>query len=187
MVSFTLASLLLAAGIATALPNPEPVSELPYSPHSLHLDREARSLNSPGLRRRASSGQLFSTDGNNQFSTTVKFGGTPFKLIIDTGSSDTWIVGKGFQCVDPKGNAVSIDQCGFGDVFAYGKDPTLEQTSTEAGENFLVSYGSGEVLTGALATDTVNLAGIKFDTEIGIALKVSFPTDYPLPSRRLEY
>ena len=176
MVSFTLASLLLVAGLATALPNAEPVQELPFSSHSLHLDREARSVSSPGLRRRSSSGQLFSSDGNNQFSTTVKFGGTPFKLIIDTGSSDTWIVGKGFQCVDPNGNEVSIDQCGFGDVYAYGKDPTLDQNPTEAGENFLVSYGSGEVLTGALATDTVNLAGIKFNTEIGVALKVSHMT-----------
>ena len=168
-------AVLLWATLAAALPSADP-SSAPFSPHTLHLDREARSVARRGLQKRADGSQLYATDGNNQFSTTIDFGGKPFKVIIDTGSSDTWLVGNGFQCVNPNtGNPVAIAQCGFGPVYKYGQDSTLTQSNAEAGENFLVQYGSGETLTGSLATDTVNLAGIKFRTEIGVAFSVSNP------------
>lgn len=172
MVLFASAALFFAS-LASALPNAAPLDP-PYSPHSLHLDREERSL----LRRRSSGAQLFSTDGNNQFSTTIKFGPQSFKVVIDTGSSDTWLVGAGFQCIDPQGDLVAFDQCGFADVYRYGKDPTLDQTDQEEEENFLVSYGSGEQLTGQLANDEITLAGMRFETEVGVALQVWQP---PIP------
>ena len=179
MVLFASAALLWAA-VASALPSADP-SEAPYSPHTLHMDREARSIKGRGIQKRAHSSALIATDGANQYATTILFGGTPFKVIIDTGSSDTWLVGNGFQCVDPStGKVVNIDQCGFGNVYKYGKDTTLTQSNAESGENFLVQYGSGETLTGQLGTDTVTLAGLKFKTEIGVAFSVSSPCTAPL-------
>lgn len=168
------ATLFLLAGLGSGIPNPAS-SDPPYSDHSLHLDREARSFGADSLRRRSSTAQVYSTDGNNQFSTNIKFGSESFKVVIDTGSSDTWLAGNGFQCLNPNnGKDVNIAECGFANLYKYKDDSTRHQTSQEADENFLVTYTGGPALTGILANDRITLAGLTFETEIGIAQKVSF-------------
>jgi len=57
--------------------------------------------------------------------------------INSTGSSDTWLAQKGFQCVNVKGKNQPEADCSFG--------PVYNGTFTDgkiAGENFNISYGT---------------------------------------------
>lgn len=67
-----------------------------------------------GLRRRQSSGN--STGGltaiNNpsqaNYVAQVGWGNETFSMILDTGSSDTWILQEGFQCLDSTGAPTTV-------------------------------------------------------------------------------
>ena len=90
------------------------------------------------------------------FVTTVQFGTQSFQAIVDTGSSDTWVINNGFQCQDlTSGADVSASTCNFGPV--YKKDSTFKQIPNE---NFHQAYTSGETLTGILGTENITVAGI---------------------------
>jgi len=156
------------AALTAALPNTEAVPDPQFSANTLHLERASLSELSPALQKRASSGKLFSVDGGNSFLTNIKFGSQTFKVVVDTGSSDTWLIGAGYICLDSQGNKVPENRCDFAKAYAYKQDATLSQNPTEAGENFELSYGDGEYLTGFLATDEVTLAGVSFQTEVGV-------------------
>lgn len=75
---------------------------------------------------------------------------------MDTGSSDTWLVGNSFQCLAASTNDhLQEDACAFG--------PTYTPASTFkpiANENFNTQYSSGESLIGTFGTETVTVAGI---------------------------
>lgn len=77
------------------------------------------------------------------------------KFILDTGSSDTWAIQKGFQCQDFLGRNETEDTCNFGavydGVFAKGKIPD---------QFFSISYGDGEYLTGDMGFEDVTIAGV---------------------------
>lgn len=66
----------------------------------------------------------------------VTAGGHNYSLIIDTGSSDTWFVKKGFECLGPYRQVVPLAQCRFGPEFQ-GDFPD----GIIAGQHFNVSYG----------------------------------------------
>lgn len=38
-------------------------------------------------------------------------GGKSYDLVIDTGSSDTWLLASDFQCIDEDGNATTQNVC----------------------------------------------------------------------------
>lgn len=67
----------------------------------------------------------------------VTAGGHNYSLIIDTGSSDTWFVKSGFQCLNAYRRVVPVAQCRFGPEFQ-GDFPSgiIEE------QHFNVSYGS---------------------------------------------
>jgi Eukaryotic aspartyl protease len=158
----------LLSALSAALPNAEAIADPQFSANTLHLERAPLSELTPALQKRASSGKLFSVDGGNSFLTNIEFGSQTFKVVVDTGSSDTWLIGTGYTCLDSQGNKVPENTCDFAKAYAYKQDTTLSQDSTEAGENFELRYGDGEYLTGFLATDKVTLAGVSFQTEVGI-------------------
>ncbi|KAK3378147.1 aspartic peptidase domain-containing protein [Podospora didyma] len=87
----------------------------------------------------------------------VKLGNTTFSLIIDTGSSDTWLVKEGFQCLNAALQTVSFVNCNFGPVFkgnfSGGQIP---------GQHFNISYGSGNgpFLNGQMGYSDLTLAGV---------------------------
>lgn len=76
---------------------------------------------------------------------------------MDTGSSDTWLVETGFKCVDVTTSDPEPESyCAFGPT--YNVSDTFKQVPDE---NFNITYGDGEFLTGILGRESVTLAGIE--------------------------
>ncbi|KAI4087802.1 MAG: hypothetical protein LQ344_006558 [Seirophora lacunosa] len=86
----------------------------------------------------------------------ITVGTETFKVVVDTGSADTWLIEEGFTCVDVYDGLVYPEaKCAFGPPY---KPST---TFTEVpGENFNISYLDGEALTGTLGRDVVTLGGV---------------------------
>lgn len=81
-------------------------------------------------------------------------------MVIDTGSSDLWVPGKGFQCQDPVTREnLSQAACKFGDAGFGGVDVGRGWKVSE-GEHLDVFYGDGSFAAGALGMVDVELAGI---------------------------
>lgn len=97
--------------------------------------------------------------------TDITFGTETFKVVVDTGSSDTWLVQTGFQCVDGStGIYLPETECAFGPL--YTPSSTFKQIQ---GENFNTRYNDGESLTGSIGTEDVTLGGITVkDQEFGL-------------------
>lgn len=94
--------------------------------------------------------------GGIEYLVPIEFGSQKFTAILDTGSSDTWLIAENFKCVDQTGKAQDKKTCNFGPGFKgdFGKDriPNL---------NFNISYGDGEFVTGDFGYQDVTIAGIK--------------------------
>jgi len=92
-----------------------------------------------------------------EFATNVSFGSQTFEAIVDTGSSDTWLVESGFTCVNITNNSTIPEaDCYFGSS-GYTPDSSFVSIPDE---NFNITYGDGEYLNGILGYDTVTFAGI---------------------------
>ncbi|KIX98381.1 uncharacterized protein Z520_05682 [Fonsecaea multimorphosa CBS 102226] len=103
----------------------------------------------------ATSGLLSTTFGTN-FDVNVTIGGETFPLLVDTGSSDTYVMKKGYRCFD-KTNGTELPQsaCLYGSA-TYTPSATYSQIPNEI---FGVQYGAG-IASGVLAHEEVTLAGI---------------------------
>jgi hypothetical protein len=89
------------------------------------------------------------------FYTPIKFGDQTFNVLVDTGSSDTWLLAEGAQCFNfTSGAMVSGLACNFG--------PKWNQNGCVpiANENFNINYGGTYVDTGSFCTIDVTLGGI---------------------------
>lgn len=101
--------------------------------------------------------ELLSLFMGEEFATNVSFGSQEFVAIVDTGSSDTWLVESGFTCVNQTNNAtVTEADCYFGSS-GYTPDSSFTQIPDE---NFNITYGDGEYLNGIEGVDAVTFAGI---------------------------
>jgi hypothetical protein len=98
-------------------------------------------------------GQLSTALGGAEYLVDIRFGDRDVKAILDTGSSDTWLIQEGFQCTDTQGNPVDASQCKFGPAYNGG----FEQIPDE---NFMVGYGNGEFVTGLMGYQDVTIGGI---------------------------
>lgn len=45
---------------------------------------------------------------SEEFIAEIEWDGVPFQVIVDSGSSDTWLVQEGFTCVDYSGNLQTV-------------------------------------------------------------------------------
>jgi hypothetical protein len=101
------------------------------------------------------SNALISALGGAEYLTEIVYGGQTVKVILDTGSSDTWLIQSGFKCTDANGNVQATASCGFGGTyngsFGANKIPNV---------NFQISYGDGEFVTGDMGYEDVTIAGI---------------------------
>ncbi|KAL8965454.1 MAG: hypothetical protein Q9183_003844 [Haloplaca sp. 2 TL-2023] len=88
--------------------------------------------------------------------TNITFGDQSFQAVVDTGSSDTWLVRSGFDCANVQTrDPVEPAACKFGPAY------TLSSTfDTIEGQNFNIGYGDGEIATGIVGYEDVTLAGI---------------------------
>lgn len=94
-------------------------------------------------------------------------------MIVDTGSSDTWVVESAFQCVNEKTAAVlSQSDCAFGTTFV--ADPTF---SVIADINFNITYGDGEFLSGIFGTENVTFCGINIEQQIALVTLAAWDGD----------
>lgn len=106
---------------------------------------------------RASSGTapLIPSEEGAGYAIDIDFGGKTFEVILDTGSSDLWLAEAGVQCVDEDMDPVATAECGFGPLAS-----STFQDGSIANENFNISYGDGEFLTGVLGYEDVGVANI---------------------------
>jgi Eukaryotic aspartyl protease len=100
---------------------------------------------------------LISAELGQVFITNVSFGGQIFEAVIDTGSSDTWLVETGFTCVNQTDNSTLTEaDCYFGSS-GYSPDSAFIPIPDE---NFNISYTDGEYLNGFFGYDMVTFSGI---------------------------
>ncbi|KAJ6536853.1 aspartic peptidase domain-containing protein [Mycena capillaripes] len=124
-------------------------------------------------------GSTVSVDGSDfddEYLTNVTIGGQHFSLIIDTGSSDTWVAQKGFNCFDIDGNPVSPDTCAFGTAgFNTATSKTFQLFPKVS---FNITYGDGEFLSGPVGFDTVAIGGLSVaHQEIGVPTLTAWEGD----------
>jgi len=88
---------------------------------------------------------------------------TELYMLLDTGASTTWVMGP----------SCTSDACKSHDNFGAPDSKTF-QASTES---FFVAYGAGNV-SGLLASDSLSIAGMKFQMTFGIANNTSDDFEY---------
>lgn len=91
------------------------------------------------------------------FLVPVTIGGQQFDVVLDTGSSDPWIITPNFQCLDLYNDPQTEDYCGFGPLY----DSTQSSTYVPiTNKNINVSYADGEFLAGSMGYETISMGGI---------------------------
>jgi hypothetical protein len=118
----------------------------------LHKVRNARN---PRKRDTGSSTPLIAAGGGVEFLTEIIFGSTSVDVIVDTGSSDTWLIQSNFKCVDASGASQNQSACNFGPTY-----PGTFGSNKIPNVNFNISYGDGEFVTGDFGTSNITIAGI---------------------------
>ncbi|TIA10591.1 acid protease [Aureobasidium pullulans] len=112
-------------------------------------------------RLRNGTADLLSVGAGSVFLAPLDAGGETFYVVIDTGSSDTWLINSAFTCVDPTDSAtIPEEDCAFG--------PTYSLTSTASqidNRNFNISYADGERLNGRMITEDLTFAGITVENQ----------------------
>ncbi|KAI7146712.1 acid protease [Hortaea werneckii] len=133
-----------------------------YSLSSLYvhqLRRQAREENGlPVSRAVNGTVQMYSAQAGQVFLAPATIGDQERLSVIDSGSSDPWVVHKEFTCLDYFTGLVQDDYlCYFGQPL----DPDLSDTfKLLPNQNFNISYADGEYLNGDMATETFTMGGI---------------------------
>ncbi|KAJ7643179.1 acid protease [Mycena rosella] len=111
-----------------------------------------------------------------EYLANITVGGQTFSVIIDTGSSDTWLAQKGFACLNLTGHPVPAATCGFG---SQGFDSKLSKSfQPYPSTSFYITYGDGEYLSGAAAFETVTVGGLTVThQEIGMVASAAWTGD----------
>lgn len=104
----------------------------------------------------------------------ITVGDQDFHVVIDTGSSDTWLVGEELDCRSMTDNAhISRSRCGFGP--SYRKSSTYQHV---ADEGFHVKYADGEFLKGGVGRENITFAGVSVvDQAMGVANQAAWMGD----------
>ncbi|KAF1807976.1 acid protease [Eremomyces bilateralis CBS 781.70] len=94
------------------------------------------------------------------YSSKLAIGSQIFDLIMDTGSSDTWVASEHYICDDGFGHDIGQDDCLFGP--AYTPSPTSQSVP---GLTFNISYADGEFLDGQFVHENVALGGLEVEKQ----------------------
>ena len=99
-----------------------------------------------------------SVEAGQVFLAPITIGNQNFQVVVDTGSSDPWVVQPNFTCADPNtGNILTQTDCYFGATYNSSQSNTYARIPNE---NFNITYSDGERLTGDLGFERMTLAGI---------------------------
>ncbi|KAF3910022.1 Barrierpepsin [Arthrobotrys entomopaga] len=105
------------------------------------------------------------------YSIPVTIGGQEVRLILDTGSSDTWVVLKNFTCYEHpsywREQLVDPVNCAFGGYFDPERSPTF-QTLNSYNESIRVQYADRSMVSGYVGQDIVEVADIPVNMTIGV-------------------
>lgn len=94
----------------------------------------------------------------NVYLTPIKFGKQSFLSVLDTGSADTWLVGRNFSCLEVLSRKPQAQrECRFGPSFNTSASSTFHHLGDQ---HFNISYADGEFLNGIMGTEEVTLAGL---------------------------
>lgn len=98
------------------------------------------------------------TVGGRVYMTDVTLGGQPFTLVIDSGSSDTWVASSIFQCTNPNTmTSIALANCGFHTLY----DPSSSSTFSQIRNmDFNIKYTGGEFLQGEMGTEQLGIGGV---------------------------
>lgn len=106
-------------------------------------------------KRQAPSAPLNAALGGQEYLVPIEWGGDSYTAILDTGSSDTWLIQSGFTCLDANGQQQSESSCNFGPPFTGSYDD-----GQISDKNFNISYGDGEFVSGTVGYEDITLAGL---------------------------
>jgi hypothetical protein len=138
--------LILLLSMLTALSASMPMNEAP----AIELRKVPSTMSS--LRRRQYADLNFET---YDYLTDVAIGGQSFKLLVDTGSSDTWVVDSNFAC------AIGPGKCNYGAPYQLpGSFQKVEDVY------FNIHYADGSGAAGDAGSDTVTVAGLTVTNQI---------------------
>lgn len=98
------------------------------------------------------------TLGGRVYMTRVTLGNYVYSLVIDTGSSDTWVGQAGLTCKDPYGTTVPTSLCRFGPLYNTSVSQSYKAYSPR--QAFGVNYTSSEYLQGFLATELFGIGDV---------------------------
>ncbi|TKA79024.1 hypothetical protein B0A55_03162 [Friedmanniomyces simplex] len=127
-----------------------------YSPSSTYV--QALRRQGGALRVVNGTANLMSVGRGSVFLAPVTVGGQSFDVVIDSGSSDPWLVTADFQCVSVyDGSDQTQDQCRFGPPYNASASSTYRPLS---GQNFNISYADLETLTGEMGYESFTMGGI---------------------------
>jgi hypothetical protein len=98
------------------------------------------------------------------FDVEVQFGNQTFYLVVDTGSSDTWVAATGYTCIDHQSNlAIPSAECMWAPTYNVPTSINYVKNQT-----FGVQYGTGIAL-GKVGIENVTLNGITvLNQKVGI-------------------
>jgi hypothetical protein len=102
--------------------------------------------------------QLLAVEAGQVFLAPVTVGGQSFNVVVDTGSSDPWLVLPDFTCYNPAdGSLQDQTDCNFGPAYVPSSSSSYEAIPNM---NFNITYADHEYLNGDLAYDTFAMGGI---------------------------
>jgi Eukaryotic aspartyl protease len=138
-------------------------------PHTLRLERQTSGNK---LRLSSYNAQLTSSHLGYEltFQTEVTFGNQTFSLLVDTGSSDIWVLDQGWLCLNDTSNAtLPQEACAYGQQI-YIPSPTFQDIPSMF---FGEQLGAGWV-SGIFGLEDVTLGGLSVQKQhIGLVNKSS--------------
>ncbi|KAJ5721159.1 acid protease [Penicillium malachiteum] len=131
------------------------------SPHTISLRK--CSIKGPNTRSagyqfkdRHNTANVTSLLSGQEYATSITFGNQTFEVILDTGSSDTWVPQSAFKCYDLETHNRTLQaSCGFGPEL-YIPSSTFKKFP---GELFDIGYGDGEFGYGYMGNESAAWEG----------------------------
>lgn len=136
---------------------------IPNAPHlvppsSQHLARRRLPHGHLSKRQIAAQTKLL-TLGGRVYMTDITLRGDPYTLVIDTGSSDTWVTASFFLCLNPAtGTPYARGACGFNASYDPRDSPTWKSIPDH---DFAVNYTGGEFLRGELGVEELGIGNVE--------------------------